>query len=112
MKNLRFQPSRWIVVLTSVSQMLLGAFFLLAQTRVDMTGYWAFRLKDGGVNYFQFQQTGNTVSTVTNAGRGGGRGGRGHSGTLQNGQLHLGPRPAPPTPAPALGQARETLLFN
>src|ERR1017187_2434758 len=102
MKNLRFYPRRWAVVLTPALLLLLGALMLFAQN--DMTGYWAFRVKDGGVNFFQFQQTGDTVTTVAPAGRGG-RGGT-LTGTLKDGKLHLASTVTPPaqTPAPAAGQ--------
>jgi alpha-galactosidase len=81
----------------------ISALILFAQSNVDMTGYWAFHVKDGGVNYFQFQQTGENVTTVAPAGRGGGRGGRGISGTLQKGRLHLASTP-PQAPAPDANQ--------
>jgi alpha-galactosidase len=107
MRNLRFPPRRSTVALTPVLLLLVGTLFLLAQSRIDMTGYWAFHVKDGGVNYFQFQQNGNTVNTVANAGRGGGgRGGRGLTGTLQDGKLHLAPMPNPPGQAPAVAAGR------
>ena len=51
-----FQVRRWAKAVTAVWFAILGALVLSAQT--DMTGYWAFRVKDGGVNFFQFQQTG------------------------------------------------------
>ena len=78
--------------LAAVSLAILGALVLSAQT--DMTGYWAFRVKDGGVSYMQLQQTGETLSSVTPPGRPPGRDGA-LSGTLHEGKLHLtgaGPR--------------------
>lgn len=85
---------------------LIGAVILLAQSDFDMTGYWAFHVKDGGVNYFQFQQTGENVTTVSPAGRGGsGRGGRGLTGTLRNGKLRLVSMPAQ-APAQGAGQGQ------
>ncbi|MGA2328476.1 MAG: glycoside hydrolase family 27 protein [Bryobacteraceae bacterium] len=105
MRTLRFHPRRWTIVLTPVLLMLVGALILFAQ--IDMTGYWAFRVKDGGVNYFQLQQTGENVTSVSTGGRGGGRGGRGLTGTLRGGKLHLVSTFNMPAqgPAPAAGQA-------
>jgi len=51
MRTPAFHPRRWVVAAASVLLLLLGALVLSAQ--IDMTGYWAFRVKDGGVNYFQ-----------------------------------------------------------
>jgi alpha-galactosidase len=51
----------------------------LAQT--SMTGYWKFTVPDGGLNYMELRQAGETVTSV------GGRGGL--TGTLHEGKLHL-----------------------
>ena len=109
MKNSRFSQRRWTARSTSALVVLAAALVLLAQSKIDMTGYWAFHVKDGGVNYFQFQQTGDTVATVTVAGRGG-RGGL--TGTLRDGKLHLAPMPTQAAPAGRGGgpaQARVTV---
>lgn len=45
-----------------------------------MSGYWKFSMPNGGINYMELKQTGETVST---AGR------RPMSGTLRDGKLHL-----------------------
>jgi alpha-galactosidase len=113
MKNSRFHPRRWTVALPPALLLLLGSLMLFAQN--DMTGYWAFRVKDGGVNFFQFQQTGDNVTTVAPAGRGG-RGGT-LAGTLKDGKLHLAATVNPPAQTPASaagrgaasGQARQTV---
>jgi alpha-galactosidase len=79
-----FHPRRWAVA----AALTLAA--LAASAQIDLTGYWAFRVKDGGVNYMQLQQTGETVVSVSPAGRGGSL-----AGTLHDGKLHLaatGPR--------------------
>jgi hypothetical protein len=76
-----------------------------------MTGYWAFRVTDGGVNFFQFQQTGDAVASVVPAGRGG-RGGT-LAGTFKGGKLHLVSTVNPPAqtaaPGAAPAQPRETV---
>ena len=108
---LRSHP--WRVGCAAVLLTFLGALALFAQT--DMTGYWAFRVADGGVNFFQFQQTGDAVASVASAGRGG-RGGT-LNGTFKGGKLHLASTVNPPAPtaAPAAGrgaaaaQPRETV---
>ncbi|MGA3097845.1 MAG: glycoside hydrolase family 27 protein [Bryobacteraceae bacterium] len=114
-----FHLRRWAKALAAVSLAILGALILSAQT--DLTGYWAFRVKDGGVNFFQLQQTGDAVASVAPAGRGGSL-----AGTLKDGKLHLvstfnmpagAGRGAAPGAAPAAGagrgaapgQARETV---
>ena len=99
MRISRFTPRRCAALLPSVFLMLLCA--LVASAQADMNGYWAFHVKDGGVAYFQLQQNGENVSSVSPAGRGGGGGGRGGglTGTLHNGKLHL--ETAPPAAAPA-----------
>ena len=68
MKTLRLRPRRWPRLPIALLLALAGALLLLAQG--DMTGYWAFRVKDGGVSFLQFQQTGDTVTSVAPAGRG------------------------------------------
>ena len=84
------------IALAAAFLALIGALLLVAQSDIDMTGYRAFHVKDGGVNYFQFQQTGTSITTVAPPDRGGiGRGGRGLAGTLQAAKLHLAPIPAP-----------------
>src|SRR5271157_994896 len=113
---MKLTPRYWLMVATP-ALLILAAALVFAQ--IDLTGYWAFRVKDGGVNYFQLQQSGQNVTTVATAGRGGGRGGRGLSGTLQNGRLHLVSTftaPGPPPAAAAAGgnpappaQTRETV---
>jgi hypothetical protein len=55
MKTSPFHPRRWAVAMTPVLLLLLGA--LVSSAQIDLTGYWAFRVKDGGVNFFQLQQT-------------------------------------------------------
>ena len=97
---LRSHP--WRVGCAAVLLTFLGALALFAQT--DMTGYWAFRVADGGVNFFQFQQTGDAVASVASAGRGG-RGGT-LNGTFKGGKLHLASTVNPPAPtaAPAAGR--------
>jgi hypothetical protein len=65
MRNLRLHPRRWTTVGASALLLLLAVWTLFAQN--DMTGYWAFRVKDGGVNFFQFQQSGDTVTSVAAA---------------------------------------------
>jgi len=57
-----FQVRRWAKALAAVSFAIAGALILSAQT--DLTGYWAFRVKDGGVNFFQLQQTGEAITSV------------------------------------------------
>lgn len=118
MRTIRIHPRLWTIVATPILLVSAGAFVLTAQ--VDLTGYWAFHVKDGGVNYFQLQQNGENITSVTNAGRsGGGRGGRSLTGTMRGGRLHLvstfnmpAAAPAPPsgatvaTPPP---QVRETV---
>lgn len=85
---------------------LAGGVILFGQAEIDMNGYWAFHVKDGGVNYFRFQQTGDNVTTVAPAGRGAfGRGGRGLSGTLRNRKLHLASMPAQ-APSATAGQTQ------
>jgi hypothetical protein len=44
---------------------LAGALLLPAQ--VDLSGYWAFHVKDGGVNYFQLQQNGEELASIPSA---------------------------------------------
>jgi alpha-galactosidase len=113
MKPLIHRRRRWSIVCAAAVAVFLGALMLWAQS--DMTGYWAFRVKDGGVNFFQFQQTGDTVASVAPAGRGG-RGGT-LGGTLKDGKLHLASTFNMPAQAPAAGagrgaaagQARETV---
>jgi alpha-galactosidase len=93
----------------------LLAFFgaLILSAQIDMTGYWAFRVTDGGVNFFQFQQTGDAIASVAPAGRGG-RGGT-LTGTLKEGKLHLAMTLNAPAQTPAAGrgaapgQPRETV---
>jgi hypothetical protein len=94
--QLRF-PS---IMTTTVVFLCAAALILSAQT--DLSGYWAFRVKDGGVNYYQMQQNGETFGTVPPAaGRGGGRGGRGLVGTVKNGEVHLEAVTTMPGAAPA-----------
>jgi alpha-galactosidase len=50
----------------------------LAQT--DLTGYWKFSVRNGGLNYMELKQTGETVTTV---------GRRPMTGTLHDGKLRL-----------------------
>ena len=107
MKTLRLHPRRWPRLPIALLLALAGALLLLAQG--DMTGCWAFRVKDGGVSFLQFQQTGDTVTSVAAAGRGG-RGGT-LTGTLKDGKLHLASTvnaPAQP-PAGAAAQTRQTV---
>ena len=115
MKTPHFGTRRWAFAITPVLLVLLGALVASAQT--DLTGYWAFHVKDGGVNYLQLQQNGENVTSVSQAGPGGGPG-RGGSltGTVHDGKLHLAQTsnmPAAPPAAPAAaqppGQARETV---
>ena len=97
--------------------MFLGP--LVSSAQIDLTGYWAFRVKDGGVNFFQLQQTGDNVTSVPSAGRGGGRGGT-LAGTLRDGKLHLvtvfnTPAPAPAAAAgqpPAQAPARRETVYD
>ena len=98
MKISPVHPRHWVVAATPVLLVLVGA--LVSSAQIDLTGYWAFRVKDGGVNFFQLQQTGENVTSVPSAGRGGGRG-ETLAGTLRDGKLHLvttfnTPAPAPP----------------
>jgi hypothetical protein len=79
---MRKQQCFWPIVTSMAIIMCAGVLVLSAQT--DLSGYWAFRVKDGGVDYYQMQQNGETFSTVPPAaGRGGGRGGRGLVGTVK-----------------------------
>ena len=90
----------WPIVTTTAILMCAGALVLSAQT--DLSGYWAFRIKDGGVNYYQLVQNGETFGTVPPAaGRGGGRGGRGLAGTVKNAKVHLEAVTAMPGAPPA-----------
>jgi alpha-galactosidase len=50
----------------------------------DLTGYWKFSVPNGGVNFLELKQNGETI---TGTGRGGP--GRPLAGTLHNGKLHL-----------------------
>ena len=78
----------WPVITTTAAIVCCGALALSAQT--DLSGYWAFRIKDGGVNYYQLQQNGESFGTVPPvAGQGGGFRGRGLAGTVKNGKVHL-----------------------
>src|ERR1017187_3628980 len=61
------------IALAAAFLALIGALLLVAQSDIDMTGYRAFHVKDGGI----------------------GRGGRDLAGTLQAAKLHLAPIPAP-----------------
>ena len=56
----------------------------IAFAQTDLSGYWKFSIPNGGVNYMELKQSGETVTSV-------GRGGpsRALSGTLHNGKLHL-----------------------
>jgi alpha-galactosidase len=117
MKISPVHPRRWAVAATPVLLVLLGT--LVSSAQIDLTGYWAFRVKDGGVNFFQLQQTGDNVASVPSAGRGGGRGGT-LAGTLRDGKLHLvttfnTPAPAPAAPAgqsPAPPPARRETVYD
>ncbi len=107
MKTAPFQSRLWTLVFASVLLVLLGTLVLSAQ--IDLTGYWAFRVKDGGVNFFQLQQTGENVTSVPTGGRGGGPGRGGTlTGTLNNGKLHLVATFNMPAPAPARGASQAT----
>jgi alpha-galactosidase len=96
MKSSSGHRRRLLIAGATVGLALAGGWGLIAQAQIDLTGYWAFHVNDGGVNYFQFEQTGVSVTTVAPQGRGG-RGGRGLTGTFQNGKLHLASVPPAPT---------------
>jgi hypothetical protein len=50
------------ILSTTAILLCSGALVLFAQT--DLSGYWAFRVKDGGVNYYQMKQNGENFGTV------------------------------------------------
>jgi alpha-galactosidase len=67
--------------------LIIACSFLLSATAFaqnDMTGYWKFSVRDGGVNFLELKQTGETI---TGTGRGGAT--RTITGTLHAGHLHL-----------------------
>jgi len=99
MKISPVHPRRWAVAATPVLLVLVGA--LVSSAQIDLTGYWAFRVKDGGVNFFQLQQTGENVTSVPSGGRGGTL-----AGTLRDGKLHLVTTFNTPAPAPRPRGAR------
>jgi alpha-galactosidase len=89
----------WPVLTTAAALFCCGALVASAQT--DLSGYWAFRIKDGGVNYYHMEQNGDVFRTVPEAGGRGFRGGL--VGTVKNGKVHLDTAAgAPRTPPPAV----------
>ncbi|MEO6924091.1 MAG: glycoside hydrolase family 27 protein [Bryocella sp.] len=72
-----------IVVLLAI--VFVGATYAQnAEPIGDLTGYWAFRVPNGGTNYIQLKQTGNDVESIEVGFL------RAHLyGTFHNGELHL-----------------------
>src|SRR5271156_6302402 len=95
----------WPVIATTAAILCSGTLVMSAQT--DLSGYWAFRIKDGGVNYYNMEQQGEVFRTVPQTGGRGGGGGRGGLvGTVKNGKVHLEvPSGGPPPGAPAAAGA-------
>ena len=85
------------IIIAAAIFLCAAAFILSAQT--DLSGYLAFRVKDGGVNYYQMQQNGESFGTVPAAAGRGGRGGR-LAGTVKNGKVHLEMLNTPPAAPP------------
>jgi alpha-galactosidase len=64
--------------------MLSFAMHAFAASQPDLTGFWKFSVPNGGVNFLELKQNGETI---TGTGRGGP--GRPITGTLHSGKLHL-----------------------
>jgi alpha-galactosidase len=65
----------------------LTLFFLVAPSvfaQTNLTGYWAFRIKDGGVYYYELQQNGEAIT-----GKSAEWSVRQLKGTFRDGKLHL-----------------------